>query len=689
MKHFLTLLLLMVLVNTLSWSNAVLIVNATDNTCFQLLSSNISVNVVNQVATVKSTQRFINQTGSPTTAKYAFPLYEDAAATGLRWKLNGIWHAASFSPSPADTTLPGTGPEIDPSLEAYLGSTALYFNLNDTIQPDSEIVFELTYVQLLHYAYNEVSFSHPNDYSLIQTTALDTQSLSMHIVSDRTIVATNMTSHTPDLNEFTSNTADVMVMITGQPADVNYSYYYTLNPTELGLFSFSTFLPDTISYCDNYGRGFFGFIVEPDPGDTVIIQKVFTLIIDRSGSMSGDKIAQARDAAAFIVSNLNEGDYFNIITFDSDVHSLFADHVPVTIANQNYALDYIESLETGSSTNISGSFEMAIPQFSGADPDLANIIIFMTDGQANVGISSTEGILDDISSLIATNDVEGLSINTFGIGYDANVSLLNQIATENNGISEFFSAGDLTSVITEFYLSIQNPVLLNTSMTFTPDLVTETYPDPLPNLYKGHQLVVTGRYAEPGNVHVTFSGEKYGAVVTYEYDFDLTDSTVEQNAFLTKLWAIDKINYLMDEYYTYDAGTSASDSIKELVTTMSLCYSVVSPFTSLSEDTGGWGVSVNEFTDTREADLFNYPNPFRDATTIVFNTSDMHQLASCVILDINGKVVKILTVFINGSGVYKIVWDGADENNQIVHPGLYPYYIQLGEKTIYGVMEKF
>ncbi|MBC8173277.1 MAG: hypothetical protein H7X71_05155, partial [Chitinophagales bacterium] len=315
MKQIFTFLFFLCVLNPQKiFSNAIAIVNATDKTVFQLVSSSVNVNVVNQVAIVKSTQIFRNNLDSATHIKYAFPLYEDATATGLRWKINGVWYAASFSPSPPDTTLPGTG-ETHADITMYLGETPLYFELEDSILADSLIIFELTYVQLLHYAYNVVEFKHPNDYSLIQSTLLDSQILSLQVYSDRSIVEANMVSHTPVTNTFTSASAILYVALIDQEAIDDYYYEYILNPTELGLFSFSTYLPDSMNACDEYGNGFFAFILEPDPGDSVIIEKVFTLIIDRSGSMGEEKMEQAKDAAEFIVENLNMNDDFNIIDF--------------------------------------------------------------------------------------------------------------------------------------------------------------------------------------------------------------------------------------------------------------------------------------------------------------------------------------------------------------------------------------
>lgn len=670
-------------------ANAVLIVNAESKTVLQLQSSHVDATVTNQVAIVKSRQVFVNQLDTAVHVKYAFPLYEDASATGLRWKIGGIWYSAVFNPEPQDTTLPGGAAEVDENLKLYLGETPLYFDLEQMIDPDSTIEFELTYVQLLHYAYNEVSFTHPNNYSLIQSGTIDTQYLSIHVFSDRKIVGSNLLSHPAVLNTYTVTTADVVVERLLENPDADYEYVYQLDPDELGLFSFSYFLPDSIKYCDDFGRGYFGFIVEPDPGDSIIISKTFTLIIDRSGSMSGEKMEQAKEAATYIVNNLNAEDKFNIIDFDDMVVSLFEDHVPVNITNQNAALDYIETLYADGSTNISGSFEMAIPQFESADDDEYNIIIFLTDGQATAGETSTEGILEIINNLKIENEVEGLSINTFGIGTDVNESLLSQIATLNNGVATFFAAGDLLEVVTDFYMMIQNPVLINTSMTFDPPIVSEVYPDPVPNLYLGHQLVVTGRYAVPGTVDVTFTGEKYGTIITYEYTFDLTDSTIEQNAFLTKLWAIDKINALMIEYFTLPEGTPEKDSMYQYITDLSICYSVISPLTSFSDDSGVQSAIEEWQQHNSGIQIRNYPNPFTNETSIHFYASARAGIVPLVIMDLEGRIIRILEVNITQAGEFKILWDGKDAEGAIVKAGTYPYYIQLGEQKMFGVMQKF
>jgi Ca-activated chloride channel family protein len=278
---------------------------------------------------------------------------------------------------------------------------------------------------------------------------------------------------------------------------------YSLSKEELGLFGFSTMLADSIVFDNENGAGYFTFIAEPNPEDNnEIIDKVFTLIIDRSGSMGGTKIEQARDAASFIVNNLNPEDKFNIVDFESGVYSFKSSHVLNTLENRNDALNYIASIHSGGGTNISGALSKAIGQYSNTGGETANIIIFFTDGRASSGIRDTDGILRHVQDEIDNNGVE-VTIFSFGIGSGANKQLLTLLATQNKGIAQFLENDQLEESITEFYLKIQSPVLLDTEISFSNSSVTEIYPNPLPSLYQGQQVIVSGRYNSPGNTEIT------------------------------------------------------------------------------------------------------------------------------------------------------------------------------------------
>jgi Ca-activated chloride channel family protein len=670
-------------------SNGVAIKNAQNSEYFKLVSSNVEVTVYDQIAIVVTTQEFLNNTGENTLIKYGFPLPEDASGTGLRWKLNGIWQSAIISPQPQDTTLPGGGGG-NVNLQEYLGETPLFFDLQDTISMDSILTVELTYVQLLPYSFYQVDFVCPNDYQLIQSAILNEQQINFSLESQRLITNFELLSHTANNIYFTDSTAGFEYAEYETPAITDYHAIYELSPDDLGLFSYSTFITDTSFNCDTLGNGFFTFLVEPDP-QSEVIDKVFTLIIDRSGSMSGEKIVQARDAATYIVNNLNEGDMFNIVDFATDVTSLFEDHVEFTPSSQSTALSYINGIYANNLTNISGAFSTAIPDFASNDTTLANIIVFFTDGMPTTGITSTEGILQHIADLISYNEVINLAIHTFGIGSSVNQSLLSQIASQNNGLCQFLGDDELEEVITQFYNMIRNPVLINSEISVDPPLLTEIYPDPLGNLYLGQQLIVVGRYATAGYVDVTFSGDAFGQPQSYQYGVDLADTTISTYMFLTKLWAKEKMKNMYIEYHTYDPDSPEADSIKNAIIDISMCYNVISPFTSYTGGGGPVGVEEEDeqLSSLDEIESFAYPNPFSRSTDIRFKVKgDVHEAATIRIYNSLGTIVRVLTVELNGEGEYSFSWDGRGDDGALLPGGQYFYTIHYASHVLIGRMIK-
>jgi hypothetical protein len=691
MKNKIIFFLFLVFTSGLVFSNGVVFDKSQVETYLRLTDSKVEVLVESQVSLTTATQTFLNNIEDSLIVKYAFPLPEDASATRLRYKINGIWYTANFSPTPQDTTTGGGPGEQDYNLKNYLGKNPLYFDIEQELGQDSTLIVELSYVELLEYKFGEVKYYYPNNYQLIQSQIVNIAELSFTLNSERTIEDINLLSHTATSTDNSGNQASIGYIAYEKAASADYYISYSLNPEELGLFSLSTFIADSMSK-DEYGRGFFAFIVEPDPSEnTEVINKVFTLIVDRSGSMSGDKIVQARNAAKFIVENLNEGDKFNIISFASDVTTFRSEHVDYNIENENAALTYINSFIAEGSTNISSTFSVAVPQFSVAGTNTANIIIFFTDGEQTSGITNTDELIDYIDNLIVQSEKQ-ISVFTFGIGSYTNERLLTTIANHNSGICEFLANSELEDVITDFYLMIRNPVLLNTEVTFSPAIIKELYPSQLPNLYKGLQMILVGRYQEAAGLTATITGNAYSSSVEYVYYPELSDTSNSQYQFLIKLWAKKKIEDLLIDYYLNLDNTSIAESIKQGIIDISLNYGVISPFTSF---TGGGGDVTGIFIETpnitqEDNKLFTiksiYPNPCSDIVEIVFEVKmPVNGLAYIKLIDSSGKIVFSDFRFINGSNVYRYLLDLNELYN--IQSGLYYFLIEFenvtaGEKII-------
>lgn len=676
----------------LGWSlpalaNGVGVVDASAGTYVRLTRSSVEVDVEGQVALVTATHTFVNPFASPVDVTYAFPLPEGASATGLRWLIDGEWHDAVFVASPQGG-LPGTG-TVDANLRAYLdGGVPLIFPIGDPLAPAAPLVVEVSYVQLLPYAFGDVLFATPNDYGLIQAAALAEQRFAFSLTSARTIESVAVLSHGTAETTNDGTTATAAWVATDAAADEDYRVRYTLSAQELGLFGFSTLLPDS-SVADEGPPGFLLFVAEPDPGGlTEAIDKVFTLIVDRSGSMLGTKIVQARNAARFIVEHLNEGDLFNIVDFGTDVRSFRTDHVPYTPANRDAALTYINSLAATGSTNISGAFDVAVPQFDSASDSTANLIVFFTDGQATAGITQTQALLAHVRDLVAQTET-GVLLFTFGIGTDVNRQLLTLLASENDGLSAFLDNDEVEARITEFYLQIRNPVLLNAQIAFDPAVVSAVFPDPAPSLFKGSQMIVAGRYTEPVPVTVTLSGTAFGQPVSYAYQLPLADSSEARYQFLTKVWAKLAIEDLLVAYYSQPTGSPQAEAIRQQIIALSLQFGVMSPFTSLG--TGEPPPTEGEEGPAEEApallaDLGPAPNPFTASTTLRFRAGagTASQVVQVRIYNLLGQLLQVLTVRVDGAGTYEVVWDGRTSGGDEVPSGTYVYVIESDRAVLAG-----
>jgi len=675
----LVIVLLVVFASISLLANGVGIVNASNQTYLKVETSIINVEVENQIALIKTTQSFRNIFGVDKNFKYAFPLPLGASAVSLKWKINGIWKTAMITPQPPDTSLPGGNPH--PNLLQYLGDVPLYFDILDTLKADSVVTIELTYVEFLKYSFGNVNFEYPNDYTLIQQSPFNTQEFRFTLNSSRTIDAILLLSHNATQQTNNGNYAYLEYTSSETLPNLNYKVLYTLSLNELGLFSFSTFPPDSL-VPDGLDNGFFVFVAEPDPSNnTDIIDKVFTLIIDRSGSMSGTKMEQAKNAATYIVQNLNEGDKFNIIDFDDIITSFSPIHVDFNPTNMNQALAYISSIYARGLTNISGAFDVAVPQFSTANDSTANIIIFLTDGEATAGITNTEQLIQHINNLIQTTETNIL-LFSFGIGPYINEQLLTQISLDNNGFATFLLNNELEEVLTNFYQQIRNPVLLNTSISFDPQYLTQIFPDPLPNLYKGQQMIVSGRYSTPGNINIILSGEAFGQNVQYNYPVTLADSNVISYSFLPKVWAKQKIEYLLVQYYLLDPNSPQAMLIKQQIIELSVAFGVISPFTSFGNPTNVED-EIIVCTENVQPDEFrilgNYPNPFNPSTTIRFTIGK--DIQSDVVLKIYnslGELVRTIKYYVSDAGTYEIFWDGKFSDGKEAPSDVYIYTIDFG-----------
>jgi Ca-activated chloride channel family protein len=269
---------------------------------------------------------------------------------------------------------------------------------------------------------------------------------------------------------------------------------------------------------------------------------------------------------------LNAEDRFNIIAFSTGMDVYASKLRPATEANE--ALPWVNSLGSQGSTDINRALLEAAAM---ADRERPTYLIFLTDGLPTEGEVDSQKILDNLSSAAPRS----LRLFAFGVGYDVDTFLLGSLAQAHHGAATYVLPGEaLDEVLSAFYTRISTPVLTGLELEFEEISAYDIFPEPLPDLFIGSQIIAVGRYRQGGTGVVTLSGEVNNQRQTFRYPGQVFafDSRGESKtlAALPRLWATRKVGYLLNLIRLKGPDQETIDQIVRL----SIRYGIVAPYTS-------------------------------------------------------------------------------------------------------------
>ena len=324
------------------------------------------------------------------------------------------------------------------------------------------------------------------------------------------------------------------------------------------------------------GHDHFLFLFSPDaePLRTSALPKDIVFVMDRSGSMSGEKIEQARNGLHFILSQLGEDDRFSIISFDDRISVLNTLLQPVDKRTLESAGRYVDRLSAEGWTDLEAALQTALEilersEERGASP----MVVFLTDGLPTAGITDEELIAHLVTQ---TNARLEARLHVFGVGYAVNTHLLDRLAADNGGTVTYVQPGEnLELSLTEFYGEIAHPVLTDVEVEFEGLEANTLYPEALPDLFQGSSLLLTGRYRATGDAAtVRVRGRAGDERREYVYHFDLRQAGGRD--FVPRLWATRRVGALLDQVRVEGESQTLVDEIQEL----GLGYGLVTPYTT-------------------------------------------------------------------------------------------------------------
>jgi len=524
----------------------------------------VEVNILGQVAKTTIDQVFINHHSRDIEGMYIFPLPEDASIS-------------EFSMYIGDKEVDG---EIldrdqarriyedivrrmkDPALLEYVGRNMFRARVYP-IPARGEKRIKLSYTEILKSEARLVRYLYPLNTERFSARPLEDVAVSVNIRTQIPISNVYSPSHKVSIRKIEKNHARVGYEGKNIKPGKDFILYYSLSEDDIGL-SFINWGDEK----DNY----FLFMASPSfvSPKVKVINKNIIFILDSSGSMSGKKIIQAKEAARFVINHLDPGDMFSMIDFDDGVDFFSQKMVAASQENIEKALRFVNDIEDSGGTNINEALYEGLGKIT--QGERPSYILFLTDGLPTVGVTDTASILKNISS---ANDRKS-RIFVFGVGYDVNTELLDRISSGNRGTSVYVGENDnLEVAMSQFYEKISSPLLSDITVKFSGIDTKDVYPRILPDLFKGSQLLMIGKYRSEGSVSVELTGK----VEEETKQFALKNQRLikdDSYNFLPRLWATRRIGFLLEEIRLH----AAQKELIEEVTRLGIKFGIVTPYTS-------------------------------------------------------------------------------------------------------------
>ncbi|MEI8374036.1 MAG: VIT and VWA domain-containing protein [Planctomycetota bacterium] len=539
----------------------------------------VDARVIDQVAKVQVSQSFVNTGSRQMEVSFIFPLPYDGAIDQMTLLVDGKeMPARLLSAEDARRAYEEiVRKNRDPALLEWVG-TGMFKTSVFPVPPGAKRTVSLRYVQLCRKQEGMTDFLFPLSTAKYTSHPVEKINFRISVESQEDIKNIYSPTHAVEIKRPDDRHAVVSYTAKDQVPSSDFRLLYDIGRGKVSM-RVLTYRPDKNQ------DGFFLLLASPEiKAGSERPKKTVLLVMDRSGSMSGQKIEQVRAALKHVLNNLREGDLFNVIAFDSEVESFRPELQRYNDKTRREALGFAEGLYAGGSTNINEALRVSLAQLN--DAGRPSYVVFLTDGLPTVGESNEMRIVANSKEF---NKIHA-RVFCFGVGYDLNARFLDKLVRENFGQSEYVRPDEnIEEHVAKLYNRIESPVLTGMKMRYDFDTVkteegspiSRVYPREAGDLFAGDQLVIVGRYKKAGAAKVVLTGR----IGDKEEKFDFPATFVEQSsdeslAFVEKLWAVRRVGEILDQI---DLKGKNDELVKELVE-LATRHGILTPYTSFMAD---------------------------------------------------------------------------------------------------------
>jgi Ca-activated chloride channel homolog len=551
-----------------------------------LAGISIDADIRNFSAKVVVAQRYVNREAAPIEAVYVFPLDEGAAVCGFEALVDGTLVVGEVFEREKAFEM------YDDAMEQGHGAFLLDEERPDVFQasvgnlpPGKEVLVKLTYVTELSIAENRLRFAIPTTVSPRYAPAQDQVgtgrpdsealnppvawnvpyglNLSVHLTMPGRVSSVECPSHPIAV---TMNEREATVTLGQQDSALDRDF--VLSVEAAGLDS-----PHALVERDDDGNEAVAVAFAPSFETTSAPAEVIFLV-DRSGSMGGTSIEEARNALQLCLGSMTSGCRFNIVGFGSSHETLFQESRPYEQASLVSAREHVTAMQA----NLGGTEILPALQFVLGQPrcrELPRQIVILTDGE----VTNTDAVIN-----LARSHASDARIFTFGIGAGASHHLVRGLARAGGGSAEFIYPGErIEPKVLRQFARLLSPALADVRVEWSGGTVTQA-PLAIPPVFAGGRLLVYGFVKEgrrPGNIRLSAVSPS-GAV---SFDVPLADAVSGSGRIVTTLAARARIRELEEgSEWLAARGSQQKDrkatSARNEIIALSVKYGLISRETS-------------------------------------------------------------------------------------------------------------
>ncbi|XP_056357323.1 inter-alpha-trypsin inhibitor heavy chain H3-like [Oenanthe melanoleuca] len=343
--------------------------------------------------------------------------------------------------------------------------------------------------------------------------------------------------------------------------------------------------PDNLQIVNGYFVHFFA------PTNLPKLSKNIIFVLDTSGSMYGREIEQTKEALLKILDDIKEDDFFNFILFDSEISIWKETLIKATPENLDEARKFVRHISAQGMTNLHGGLMRGIDILNAAHEQnlvpkrSASIIIMLTDGQPNVGVSNTHEIEKAVKKAIDGR----YTLYNLGFGSGVDYGFLERMALENKGLARrIYPDSDAALQLQGFYDEVSNPMLIDVELNYPENEISDLTTNSFKHFYDGSEIVVAGRFVDSNQNHLSVDVRGEGAddalLYTTQQDAEQTAQAFQEQQYIfgeyiERLWAYLTIEQLLEKRIT--ATGEEKENLTAQALALSLLYKFVTPLTSM------------------------------------------------------------------------------------------------------------